>query len=205
MIWTRKKSAIAISAGVLLAAVITALIFLVPSRTMRTIQSDWTVIRGSDGQWDCGGHKIAAYSTSGETILASSKKYGDVTFSAVAGSRDWDASLAVRLQDANNGYFIIYAPPYTRVNPNGYLRLDKRVNGRNTLLAVYRKKKVVAAGRSARITVVAKGPLIKVYLNGDKLLEAADTTFTNGYLGFRIFGGGSVYPGSATYSGVRIK
>ena len=134
--------------------------------------------------------------------MASNEKYSDVTFSAIAGSSDLAASLAIRLQDARNGYFIVFAPAYTRVHPNAYLLLAKRVSGRQTTIAIYEKQNILATGYSAKIKVVAKGSLIQVYLNGTKVIEAEDTTFASGYLGLRISGFSSSYPCDATFSHV---
>lgn len=193
-----------VAASLLLAAGTATIILSNGRETMQSIQSGWSVIRGDGGQWIFGRDKIEAHSTTGETILASNEKYGDVTFSAVAGSSDLAASLAIRLQDARNGYFIVFAPAYTRVHPNAYVLLAKRVAGRQTTLAVYEKQKLLTVGYSARIKVVAKGPVIQVFLNGAKVLGAEDTTFTTGNLGLRISGFSSSYPCDATFSDVKF-
>jgi hypothetical protein len=199
---TKAKVAIVAGACLLLAVGTAAIILSSNSKTIRGIQSGWSVIRGDSGQWNFWNYKVEAHSTSGESILASKEQYGDVTLSADAGSSDLAASLAIRLQDARNGYFIVFAPAYTRVHPNAYIILAKRVSGRQTILASYEKQKLLTVGYSAKIKVVAKGPSIEVFLNGSKVMEAEDTTFGTGSLGLRISGYSSSYPCDATFSHV---
>jgi hypothetical protein len=62
----------------------------------------------------------------GDSILASSKKYGDVTFSATVGTPNKEASLAFRMQDAANGYILNFVPVGSPEEPNGFVRLRKR-------------------------------------------------------------------------------
>ena len=58
-------------------------------------------------------------------------------------------------------------------------------------------------GLSAKMKVIAHGPAIQVYLNGIKILQAHDTTFPSGCIGFRVYGWGD-YPCDATFSGARF-
>jgi levanase len=125
-----------------------------------------------------------------------------VTFTAVAESFDHYTTLAFRLQDAQNGYFVVFAPANIRINPNGFIRLDKMDSGRQTTLASHQKQKVLEVGHSAKIKVVAKGPSIEVFLNGDRVIQAEDTTFRSGYLGLQVRGSSSSYPGKVAYSHV---
>ena len=60
---------------------------------------------------------------------------------------------------------------------------------------------MLAAGKSAKIKVVAKDSFIEVFLNGANILRAHDTTFANGYIGFRIYGWEDA-PCDAAFSGV---
>ena len=204
MAWTKSKIVMVAVAGLLLVSGTAAIILLHEGKSMRSLRTEWSVIRGDQSQWSFAGGKIMAHSFGGETILASRNQYGDVTFSAVAGSLDMAASLAIRLQDADNGYFIVFAPANTRVNPNGYILLAKRISGAQTPIGIYQKQKVLDVGHSARIKVVAKGPAIEVYLNGDKVIQAEDATFATGYLGLRVAGYSQSYPCNATYSRVNF-
>jgi hypothetical protein len=58
-------------------------------------------------------------------------------------------------------------------------------------------------GSSAKMKVVARGPAIEVRMNGEKILQARDTTFKSGYIGFRVYGWGD-YPCDATFANVRF-
>jgi fructan beta-fructosidase len=202
MAWTKSKTAVVAGACVLLAAGTAFIASHHEGKSMRSIRSEWTVISGDSGAWSFERGEIKAHSTTGDSILASSNKYGDVTFSAVAGSPDLAASLAIRLQDANNGYLIVFAPANTRVNPNGYILLAKRTSGNQSAIAIYKKQKVLTVGHSAKIKVVARGSAIEVFLNGTKVMQAEDTTFATGYIGLRICGYSSSYPCDATFSHV---
>jgi hypothetical protein len=77
----------------------------------------------------------------------------------------------------------------------------KRISGSDTTILAYQKRKLATIGQSAKIAVVAKGPLITVFLNGEKVLQAHDTTFTTGYIGLRI-DGWEDFPCDATFSHV---
>jgi hypothetical protein len=137
----------------------------------------------------------------GNSIFASSEEYRDVTFSAVASTTNREASLAFRMQDADNGYIVIFGPPRTPCpwNPNGLILLVKRISGSDTTILTCQKRKLAIIGQSAKITVVARGPLIEVHLNGVKILQANDETFASGYIGFRI-DGWEDFPCDATFS-----
>jgi RNA polymerase sigma factor (sigma-70 family) len=202
MAWTKAKTAIVAGACVLLAAGTTTLTLNYEAKPMRIIRSEWSVISGDPQSWSFEGGKIMADSLGGYSMLASSNKYSDVTFSAIATSLDHYVNLAIRLQDANNGYIIVFAPPNIRVNPNGFVRLDKIVDGTQTTLASYLKQKVLDVGHSAKIKVVARGPVIEVYLNGDRVIRAEDNTFSSGCLGLRAIGASRTYPGHVTFSHV---
>jgi RNA polymerase sigma factor (sigma-70 family) len=204
MAWTKAKTALAVSTCVLVAGTTAILIPHLQARQLRTIQDEWSVLSGANAKWSFDGGHIQAQTIAGESILASRQAYGDVTFSALAGSQDHEASFAIRMQDAANGYFIVFAPANTRVNPNGYIRLSRRVSGSETTLADYKKQKVLGVGHSATIKVLAKGPSIEVFLNGDRVIQAQDTTFASGRIGLRIFGFSSSYPCNSTFSNVRF-
>jgi RNA polymerase sigma factor (sigma-70 family) len=204
MAWTKAKTAIVVSACVLLTAGTTTITIYNMGKPMRTIQSDWSVISGDSGQWAFANGQIEAHTTTGDSIFASSEKYGDVTFSAIARTPNGEATLAIRLQDANNGYLAVFAPSGTVPNTEGFVRLVKRVSGNEIRLATYQGKRLPAPGKSFKIKVVAKGPLIEVFLNGANILRAHDATFTNGYIGLRVYGWGD-YPCDATFSDLAFR
>ena len=205
MAWTKAKTAIVASACVLLAAGTTTLTIYNMGKPMRSIQSEWSAVSGDNGQWSWAGGKIEGHSVTGDSVFASSKKYGDVTFSAVVTTPNREATLAFRLQDATNGYSVVFAPGNTPGNDGpGFVRLNKIINASETRLATYQGPRMVAAGKSAKLKVVAKGSLIEVYLNGANILRAHDTTFTSGYIGFRIYGWADA-PCDATFSSVNFR
>ncbi len=202
MAWTKMKTAAVVSVCVLLTAGTTAITIYNAGKPMRNIQSEWSAISGNNGQWSWSGGKIEAHTVDGDSIFASSKKFGDVTFSAVASTFNGEASLAFRMQDGDNGYLAVFAPGGTAPNHDGFARLVKRVSGEPEIrLATYEGKRLPIPGKPFKIQVVAKGSSIEVFLNGANILRAHDTTFTNGFIGFRVYGWGD-YPCDATFSGV---
>lgn len=204
MAWTKAKTAIVAGAAVLLTAgtTTTTLTIYHLRAPMRNVQSEWSAIGGNEGQWSWSGGKIEAHSVDGNSVFASSKKYGDVTFSAVASTPNREASLGFRLQDAENGYFVVVAPGHTTGNDGpAFVRLNKTIGGSETRLGIYQGPRVPAPGKSAKIKIVAKGSSIQVFLNGVNILRAHDTTFTDGYIGFRVYGWGDT-PCDATFTDV---
>ena len=200
MTWTNTKTAIMVGACVLVAG-ITTVIICNREKPIQSIPKDWSVISGNSEQWNWTNGKINAHSTTGETILASSKEYHNVTLSAIASTTNREASLAIRMQDANNGYIVIFAPGGTPRVDAGHISLIKKESGSETTLATYQGGMFLAMGQSAKITVAAQGPLIEVYLNGARVLRVMDSTFITGLIGLRIFGDPE-YPCDATFAKV---
>jgi hypothetical protein len=203
MSWSKTKTAVVAGACLLLAAGTAAIIIYNMGKPMRTIQSEWSTVSGDSGQWVFADGQIEAHSITGDSILASSEKYGDVTFSAIAKTTNREASLAFRMQDAANGYILNFTPVGSPGEPNGFVRLRKRVGNDETTLAIYQGPRLVATGKSAKIKVVAKGSSIQVFLNGANVLRAHDTTFTTGSIGFRVYGWAD-FPCDATFSHVKF-
>lgn len=101
-----------------------------------------------------------------------------VRFKPVSGKVDQAAGLVWRFRDEDNYYLV-------RANAlEGNVVLYKVENGRRADLPVkgegrvYGKKAEVPAGAWSRLGVVARGPRFEVYLNGAKLFEVDDPTFT---------------------------
>jgi hypothetical protein len=199
MAWTKANTAVVAGACVLLAVGTTTLTIYDMGKPMRTIQSEWSVISGDNGQWVFADGQIEAHTITGDSILASGEKYGDVTFAAIAKTTNREASLAFRMQDAANGYILNFTPVGSPGEPNGFVRLRKRIGNDETTLAIYQGQRLVAAGKSAKLKVVAKGSLIQVFLNGANVLRVHDTTFAAGYIGLRVYGWGDS-PCDATFS-----
>jgi hypothetical protein len=167
----------------------------------RTIWKEWSVLDGNGGQCSLVNGKIHAHSVDGQSILASEEVYGDVTYSATVSTTNREASLMVRMKDAGNGYIILFAPVHTPCpwNRSGFIAVIKKVDGNEIKIANYNKRNMYSIGQTARLKVIARGPLIEVFVNGAKILHVSDTTFRSGHIGLRMYGD-SNYPCNSTYS-----
>jgi len=203
MAWTKAKTAIVVGACVLLAGELATITFFKLNSPIQGIPKNWSVLRGDSEQWSWADGKIHAHSTTLESILASEKEYHDVVLSAIACSTNREASLAIRMEDADNGYIVIYAPGGTPRWDAGHIELVKRLGGNETTLAYYHGRVFSYMGQSAKITVSAEGPLIEVRLNGARVVRVVDSTFAAGLIGLRIYGDPD-YPCDATYSDLRF-
>jgi hypothetical protein len=102
-----------------------------------------------------------------------------VRFKAVGGSEDQAAGLVFRFRDPDH-YYVVRANSL-----EGNVVLYKVLNGKRTDLKpkgsgafAYGKKAPVASGTWSTLRVLVQGPLFEVFLNGDKLFEVEDSTFT---------------------------
>jgi hypothetical protein len=101
-----------------------------------------------------------------------------VKFKAISGNEDQAAGLVWRLKDANN-YYIVRANAL-----ENNVVLYKVENGKRTDLPLkgegrtYGKKTNVPKAQWSELRVVAAGNLFEVFLNGNKLYEVEDNTFT---------------------------
>ena len=103
-----------------------------------------------------------------------------VRFRPVSGRVDQAAGLVWRYRDANN-YYIVRANALednvVLYKVEGGKRTDLPLKGEGR---TYGKKIDVPGGQWSTLRVVANGALFEVYLNGSKLYEVEDSTFTNG-------------------------
>ena len=114
------------------------------------------------------------------------------------------------MQDVDHGYILIFCPTGTtwaERHPT-YLILAKRYidaagNHYEGTLAALEGEKLASVGPKAKLEITARGPLIEVRLNGDKVLEARDDTSATGRIGLRTAGDAEV-PSDATYSKLTI-
>jgi RNA polymerase sigma factor (sigma-70 family) len=205
MAWTKAKMAVVAGACVLLAAGTTTLVIANKPKAVQGIPQDWSVLQGDTTQWDWANNAINGHSTNGSTMLASNKKYGDVTLSALAGSTNRGAELAIRMQDAENGYLVVFTPDGTAWSAeNGScIKLVKKTSGDEVELGIFKRSGLALPGRSARMTVSAKGSRIEVFLNNDSILKVNDTAYPSGYVGLRVYGD-TVKPSDATYSNLTV-
>jgi len=203
MNWTNTKTAIVVGACVLVAG-ITTVIICNQAKPIQGIPKDWSVLSGNNEQWNYTNGVINGHSVTGDSVLASGKEYHNVTLSAIVGTTNREASLAIRMQDANNGYLIVFVPNGTLFpwdNGIGKVRLLKRTSGNDVVLASYQGRIFSSIGQSAKITVATRGPLIEVRLNDVRILRVVDSTFITGLIGFRVYGWPD-YPCDAMFSKV---
>jgi DNA-directed RNA polymerase subunit RPC12/RpoP len=95
----------------IVAAVLAALIFASFHygvwNSTKTIWKHWTALSGSKDQWSYADGKLTGHSTTGQSMLVSPGKYKDVTFSATVQLTGGEGAIAIRMQDADNGYYIV--------------------------------------------------------------------------------------------------
>lgn len=187
--WSKAKIAIIAGAIVLLGAGATTTIILFNHlQSLHDIPRDWSVLGSDEDQWNWVDGRIVAHSANGQSILASSKEYRNVTLSAVLGTTNREASLALRMQDADNGYIVIFAPGGTPRDDGGHIALVKKENGQETTLGYYRGRIFSSIGQSAIVSVIARGPRIEVRLIDITIIRVTDNTFETGFIGLRIYG-----------------
>lgn len=173
-------------------------------KTGSCLPSNWSVV--GEGSWTCNGNIIIAHTTSGDGMLLSDAIYTDVYFEAVISTQNREASIAVRMQDVNNGYTIVLVPDKTSYTSygDGVLNIIKRINGEEITLNSYHSAIFPKAGDPATLAVKVSGFSIQVYLNGRNVLAAFDSTFENGKIGLRIFGDSSA-PCDSTFTNLSVK
>ena len=97
--------------------------------------------------------------------------------------------MALRMQDAQNGYLVILIPQGAKGGTHG-LYLLKRVNGSENTLAASRGS-LPGTGQWATLAVEAGGNRIQVSLKGKRLIDHSDAAapgFAAGKIGLRIYG-----------------
>jgi DNA-directed RNA polymerase subunit RPC12/RpoP len=202
----KMRSVIIAGAGVVLAAgVIFAIVFFTGSST-RAAWKQWTVLAGNKRQWTFASGTITGHSTTAGSLFASKKKYGDVTFSATVSTANREATLAIRMQDARNGYLVVFVPAGTPPpwNPNGYIAIVRQAGGDTTLAKFDDAGRMAALGQKVKLTVIAHGDNIEVQVNGTKILSAQDSTFPSGRVGLRIYGDGQ-FPCDGMFSDISFR
>ena len=207
---TSAKTPIIISACVLLLLVagITAFIFYLSDGAvhLRGIPSDWSVLRGDTDQWSWNGSTITGHTTKGDSILASTEQYDDVTLSAMVSTTNREASFALRMQDPDNGYIVIFGPEGTAAASwNGsHIWLIKRVHGEERMLGGFNRRGLSEAGQFEKLTVIAKGKSLEVRLNDTAIIKTNDAAFASGFLGLRIYGD-TKYPCDGVFSNLTVQ
>jgi hypothetical protein len=192
MAWTKAKTAIVTSACVLLAAGTTTVIICEANKPIHIqgIPKDWSILSGNSEQWTWDNNAINGHTTNGDSILASTKQYGNVTVSAMVSTTNREASLALRMQDADNGYIAAFVPdgtPSAR-GDTSKITLLRRISGDEKEIAIFKRRGLSAPGQLEKFTFSANGSRLEVRLNDVTVIKTNDTTFASGYIGLRIYG-----------------
>ena len=144
-------------------------------------------------------------SEEGDALWLYDESYGDFTYTAEVLAYDREASLAFRMQGDNNGFLFILIPRGATAGEPG-LYLDKRVNGSDSTVATATTGDIPWVEDWATLSVEAAGDSLRLYLNGDLVMEYEDSaspSFRHGQLGFRIYGDASE-PCSAMFRKIRL-
>jgi len=107
--------------------------------------------------------------------------------------------------DKNNGYLYVLIPRGAPAGAPG-LYLVKRVNGSDSIVAAAATADIPWVEDWATLTVQASGSMIRLYLNGELIIEhedAASPSFDEGRLGFRIYGDADE-PCSSTFRNISL-
>ncbi|MFZ0826585.1 MAG: DUF6263 family protein [Verrucomicrobiia bacterium] len=205
--WIIAITAIVVSACVLLVAGIAAIFFFNATETVHFdgIPDDWSVLTGNPGQWKWTHNAFYGHSSTGDSILASSRRYSDVTVSAMVSSTNREASLALRFQDSDSGYLAIFGPDGTPTAAwNGsHIVLAKRTSGQEQELAIFKLRGRSAPGQMEKFTFSAKGSRLEIRMNDVIVLSADDTNYESGYIGLRVYGEPQ-YPSDGVFSNLTV-
>jgi hypothetical protein len=208
MAWTKAKMAMAAGACVLLAAGTTTITLYKANKPVHIqgIPKDWSILSGSTDQWNWSDNTIYGHTTNGDSILASTKQYGDVTVSAIVSTTNREASLVLRMQDADNGYLAAFVPdgtPAARGNTSK-ITLLKRTLGEERELAIFKRRGLSAPGQLEKFTFSAKGRQLEIRLNDVTVIKTNDTAFTAGFIGLRVYGDPTI-PCDGVFSNLTVR
>jgi hypothetical protein len=138
------------------------------------------------GQWvrrSSGGRQVLAQTVETQpwaVALLEDKRFADVDvtvrFRPVSGREDASGGIIFRAKDGQN-YLLVRA----NALENNF-RLYTMVNGKRSTIASARVNEP-KLGVWHTIRVVATGPKVEAYLNGARLLDHEDKTFTEGWVG----------------------
>jgi hypothetical protein len=161
---------------------------------------------GGSDQWSWSNDTIYGHTTEGDSILASTKQYGDVTLSAMVSTTNREASLALRLQGPENGYIAAFGPDGTPAAKGdaSKITLLRRISGEEREIAIFKRRKLSGPGQVEKFTFAAKGPRLEIRLNDVTVIKTNDTTFSSGFIGLRIYGDSSI-PCDGTFSNLTVR
>jgi len=125
----------------------------------------------------------------GDGLLLFESHLTDFAFTADVLAENREASLALRMQDARNGYILIFVPTGSR-GGNAGLYLVRRTNGRETTLA-WTQTNLPSIGEWANLAISVTEYHFVVSLNGQVLINYTDqnsSRIPSGAVGFRVYG-----------------
>ena len=175
-------------AGLVLVATTTTL--AVAAGEMTTMKYDlgaenskWKFVAGQWVRRPSGSRQVLAQTVETQpwaVALLEDKKFSDVDvsvrFRPVSGREDASGGIVLRAKDGQN-YLLVRA----NALENNF-RLYTIVNGKRSTIASARVNEP-KLGEWHTIRVVATGPKVEAYLNGARLLDHDDKTFTEGWVG----------------------
>ena len=145
--------------------------------------SKWKFVAGQWVRRPSGSRQVLAQTVETQpwaVALLEDKKFSDVDvsvrFRPVSGREDASGGIILRAKDGQN-YLLVRA----NALENNF-RLYTIVNGKRSTIASARVNEP-KLGEWHTIRVVATGPKIEAYLNGARLLDHQDKTFTEGWVG----------------------
>src|SRR5262245_29242045 len=143
----------------------------------------WKVVAGQWVRRPSGGRRVLAQTVETQpwaVAVLEDKKFADVDVSVrlrpVSGKEDASGGIIFRAKDGQN-----YLLERANALENNF-RLYTIVNGKRSTIASARVNEP-KLGVWHTIRVVATGPKVEAYLNGARLLNHEDKTFTEGWIG----------------------
>ena len=144
---------------------------------------NWKFVAGQWARRPSGGRQVLAQTVETQpwaVAVLEDKKFADldvsVRFRPVSGREDASGGIIFRAKDGQN-YLLVRA----NALENNF-RLYTIVNGKRSTIASARVNEP-KLGAWHTIRVVATGPKVEAYLNGARLLDHQDKTFTQGWIG----------------------
>lgn len=164
------------------------------------------MLHGDPSQWSWSNNALAGHTTNGDSILASTRQFDDVTVSAMVSTTNREATLALRWQDAYNGYLAAFVPDGTPAarDDTSKISLLKRTAGEEKELALFIRHGLSAPGQLEKLTFSAQGSRLEVRLNDITILKTNDSSFASGFIGLRVYGDPK-YPCDGVFSNLTVR
>lgn len=143
-----------------------------------TLSSDWSIMTGTYAVQS----GILNATSNDAVILAGDAGWSDYTAEAEVriNANGGYGGIVFRAQNNSNNYWLrLYRPSSGQT----VVQLIRRVNGSATVLAFSNQNLAINQWYNLKVSVI--GSQIQGYLNGEKIIEAADTQFATGRIGFQ--------------------